>query len=59
MMNGSNWIPMKDAAKELKVSQYKLSQLVMSGQLETKENIRDKRAKLINLEQAKQVLGMA
>ena len=50
------WVPMRDAAKILKVSYYKLSQLVTAGLIESRDNIRDKREKLVNLEQAKQVL---
>lgn len=52
------WMPMRDAARILKVSRYKLSQLVMAGLIEARENIRDKREKLINVDQARQVLGL-
>ncbi len=58
MPKTEQWIPMRDAAKLLRVSYYKISQLVNSGDLDTRENIRDKRAKLINMEQAKRVLGI-
>ncbi len=56
--NQEKWIPMREAAKVLEISYYKISQLVNAGTIESKENIRDKREKLINLEQAKQVLGL-
>jgi hypothetical protein len=56
-MTNEQWVPMKEAADILKVSHYKLSQLVTAGLIETRENIRDKREKLINIEQAKQVLS--
>jgi hypothetical protein len=52
------WITMKDAAKKLKVSYYKLSQLAMTGEIETKDSLRDKRVKLVNTEQIKQKLGI-
>jgi hypothetical protein len=48
---------MKEAAIILEVSLYKLSQLVTAGLIETRENIRDKREKLVNIEQAKRVLS--
>ncbi len=52
------WLPMKEASKKLKVSYYKLSQLAMSGELATRDSVRDKRVKLVNVEQVKQVLGI-
>jgi hypothetical protein len=51
------WVAINDAARILGVTYFKLSQLVTSGQIETRENIRDKRKKLINMRQARQVLG--
>jgi len=56
-MQNEQWLPVKEAAKILKVSRYKLNQLVDKGLIETKENIKDYRAKLINMEQAKRVLS--
>ena len=57
--HNQQWIPMKDAAKLLNVSRYKLSQLVNAGQIPTRDNIRDKREKLVDIERAKQILGIA
>jgi len=59
MATNTQWIPMREASKLLKVSFYKISQLVNSGELQSKTNIRDKREKLVNLEQAKQVLEIS
>jgi hypothetical protein len=50
---------MKEAAKALNVTPYKLAQLVNAGLIDTKENVRDKRAKLIDMDKAKQVLGIS
>lgn len=58
MNNTEDWVAINDAARILGVTYFKLSQLVTSGQIETKENIRDKRKKLINMRQAKQLLGI-
>jgi hypothetical protein len=58
-VNNIQWVPMKEAAKILKISRYKLSQLVLAGKIQTKENIQDNRAKLINIEQAKKVLELS
>lgn len=52
------WLPMKEAAKKLKVSYYKLSQLAMTGEISTKDSLRDKRVKLVNVEQIKQILNI-
>jgi hypothetical protein len=57
MSSEQQWMPMRDAAKVLKVSRYKLGQLVTAGLVESRENIRDKREKLVNIEQARQVLA--
>jgi hypothetical protein len=58
LMSNEQWVPIGDAAKILKVSRYKLDQLVTAGLVASRENIRDKRKKLIDIEQAKQVLGI-
>jgi DNA-binding MarR family transcriptional regulator len=51
------WVPLKEAAKLLKVSRYKLNQLIDRGLIETRENIKDNREKLVNVTQARQVLA--
>jgi hypothetical protein len=51
------WVPIKEAAKILKVSRYKLNQLIDKGFVESRENIKDYREKLVNVEQARQVLS--
>jgi MoaA/NifB/PqqE/SkfB family radical SAM enzyme len=58
MNNTDEWVAINDAARILGVTYFKLSQLVTSGQIETKENIRDKRKKLINMRQAREILGI-
>lgn len=58
-MSNEQWLPMKEAAKALNVTPYKLAQLVNAGLIDTKENVRDKRAKLIDMDKAKQVLGIS
>jgi len=58
MQPNEQWLPIKEAAKNLKVSRYKLNQLIDRGIIETKENIKDYREKLVNVVQAKQVLGV-
>jgi hypothetical protein len=50
---------MKEAAKILGVSRYKLSQLVMAGKIEMRSSVQDNRAKLINIEQARKVLEIS
>ncbi len=57
MQPNEQWLPVKDAAKVLKVSRYKLNQLIDRGLIETKENIKDYREKLVNIDQARQVLS--
>lgn len=51
------WVPIKEAAKLLKISRYKLNQLIDRGLIETRENIKDYRERLVNVEQARQVLS--
>jgi hypothetical protein len=58
MNNTEEWMAINEAARILGVSYFKLSQLVTSGAIATKENIRDKRKKLINIRQAKEILGI-
>ena len=57
MQPNEQWLPIKEAAKALNVSRYKLNQLIDKGLIQTKENIKDYREKLVNLEQARQVLS--
>jgi len=57
MQQNEQWIPLKEAAKILKVSRYKLNQLIDRGLVEAKENIRDNREKLVNIDQARNVLS--
>ena len=51
------WVPIKEAAKMLKVSRYKLNQLIDKGLVQSRENVRDYREKLVNVEQARQILA--
>lgn len=57
MQQNEQWVPLKEAAKKLKVSRYKLNQLIDKGLVESRENIRDYREKLVNIDQARQVLS--
>lgn len=57
MQQNEQWVPLKEAAKKLKVSRYKLNQLIDRGLVETRDNIRDNREKLVNIDQARQVLS--
>ena len=56
-MAQEQWVTIKEAAKILDVSRYKLNQLIDKGLIETRENIKDYREKLVNIEQARQVLS--
>jgi hypothetical protein len=57
-METQDWMSMKEAAKVLKVSYYKLSQLAMTGEIETKPSLRDKRMKMVSIKQIKEVLDI-
>ncbi len=56
-MAQEQWVTIKEAAKILDISRYKLNQLIDKGLIETRENIKDYREKLVNIEQAKRVLA--
>jgi hypothetical protein len=45
------WITMKDAAKAVGTSPSKISRLASIGAIEVRENVIDRRLKLVNLEQ--------
>jgi RNA-binding protein YlmH len=57
MQQNEQWVPLKEAAKMLKVSRYKLNQLIDKGLIESRVNIKDYREKLVNINQARQVLS--
>lgn len=57
MEKSEQWLPVKEAVKTLKVSRYKLTQLIDRGLVQTRENIKDYREKLVDVEQARQVLS--
>jgi len=49
------WVTMKEAAKSVGTSASKISRLASIGAIEVRENIIDRRLKLVNLEQVKEL----
>jgi hypothetical protein len=51
------WVTMKDAAKAVGTSASKISRLAAIGAIEVKTDIIDRRLKLVNLEQVREVFS--
>jgi helix-turn-helix protein len=48
---GAEWVTMAVAAAMFKVSPAKISRMASNGEIRTRENRRDKRVKLVNVEE--------
>jgi hypothetical protein len=57
-MQNQEWLPMKEAAAQLKISYYKLIRMVDRGKLETREDDLDRRVRLVNLEEVRRVFRL-
>ncbi len=51
------WVPMRDAAKQLGVSTSKLSRLAKRGVIKTHTDVLDQRVKLVDLTEVKTLLA--
>jgi hypothetical protein len=49
------WVTMREAATTLKLSYYKIQRLAAQGSLSTRDDVLDKRVKLVNLEEVRRV----
>jgi len=60
MTNNSNeqWLPMREVAERLKLSQYKLSRMAQKGAIRTKPDILDARIKLVELGEVRRVFRL-
>lgn len=56
-MQGSQWVPIVQALKMLGITRHKMNQLIDRGLVTTKDDIRDNRKKLVDIEQARRVLA--
>ena len=56
-MINENWMTMKEAAKTLKVSPSKISRLAAIKAIQVREDIVDRRIKLVNLEEIRNLLN--
>jgi excisionase family DNA binding protein len=54
-MQNQVWLPMKEAAKRLGISYYKLIRMVDRGKIQTMPDDLDRRVRLVNLEEVKKV----
>ena len=57
-MDNSEWVTMREAADRLGISYFKLTRLAAQNELQTRETRLDKRVKLVNLEEVKQLFGI-
>jgi hypothetical protein len=54
-MPTEEWMKMKDAAALLKISYWKLQRLADRGTISSKDDPLDRRARLVNVEEVKQI----
>lgn len=57
MTQQAQWIKMSDAAREFKVSITKLRNMAAAGEIETKDEPRDKRVVLVDRNQLRSIFG--
>ncbi len=56
MTEKSQWIPISEATKRLKISRYKINAVIDKHGLEKKTDPRDTRQTLVNVEEIRQLL---
>ncbi len=57
-MNTEQWLPMTDVADMLHIPYEKLSRLVRQKEIETRDDVLDKRVKLVEINEVKKVFRL-
>jgi hypothetical protein len=52
------WVSMKEAANQLKISYYKLIRMVDRGTIQTKQDDLDRRIRLVNIEEVRKIFRL-
>jgi predicted site-specific integrase-resolvase len=55
IMSDEEWMNMKDVASQLQISYWKLQRLVDRGTIPSKDDPLDRRARLVNINEVKQI----